>query len=1163
MKKIFEHFLYSYLIIMSQLMVTFSSATAAENLPGVNSQWMEDNALDPDSIASLKYAIQLCKEKKIDQIQDAVEDKSQAGGLKVGSMVIPCAKLLEKEPELTKLVSNAEAINAGAADPDEASNNNDFTHCVYTDGEYKPMTENQFIEFQKLQGHVAEMGSEAQEAPSADGSPKKVCPAGAPFKCSLFEGLDSGCARKFLSGIWENIKSNAELAAELAKMVGSWAWDGLKAVGNFFSGLSRVENNVANKAHIASHVTKAEVDKEKAVRKEDPAKKNESPFAWVKRKLGELVDHIWDSSVELYACLEKDPVTNQCLAVPKNKECTPCNHYVNVFCGMGGYIAGEVLSTLLLGGALRAAGMIAKAVKGSRLAKPLVAIGSKGGSLLGKTGKMISKTKSYRIGKVYIKKGLKQAGKYLDKAKVAGGKSLGKVTAKLGSIAGVKILGRTAYFVIVLPLKKYFQALNMAFEIGLKGTAKARAGWAATKAAKAGNATKATEVATEVAKDGTEVAARDGATLSKIDNASAVKSTDKAPVSNGKTSSSTSSSGGGSVETPKRPIEGESPRSSVTSTNESKTVSTVEEKNGNLTGETTAPKTSTTEVAPKAESGSATISASESHGGGGAAPTGTKKGGSSGGGSFSNSSSDFGGAAGGNGPSSLGRSTQTSGTTTTKSEPLIGLNKDSELIQKYKAKNEYKDYFNDLVDPKDHGKIARKIEELEKKFGHDPDELFKQIHSYRNSLVNELSKYKNDLNYKKYFEIVTDTKDQELLAFKIRELENSFGLNNPGKILSGVEDYLKQDKFLPYKMEYTSKLKSKLKGQFDSTDSYKVLDVDRSMLSKEDLLAKKAKALNQLEDIPEMNLRNKWTSNVEKSFDKINQEQQFIAKAKENKTYEDIFARVPYEKEGKLAKTIEFLEAKHQGNPNAIMKELKEWSKRDQIVDEKIVNRMNHTRDYKPFRDATKGAKEKRMLAKHIDELETKFQGNRGKVIEELKKEQALKNYNAEKINPRVEFDQYYFNSIKNRPEFSEHFLLVKDGADQKKLASQIVELEKRFPNNPQMVKESLDKYMGRELGTVRLEKDSVAKAATAPKNSAASIFDDTIVIPAPEITRLKESEQFKKYFQSMARTPADEQDLAKVIKELERKHQGNAKLIQDDLTTLENKFMKDGCKVP
>lgn len=178
------------------------------------------------------------------------------------------------------------------------------------------------------------------------------------------DGGAGSCSEEFVRGIGYMLWDTISGIGQAVGYVGCKAWD---AVADRFSERNRcggdqaaaaeAEGNLDTRAAAASGVSNS-----------GWAQFVSDPFAFIRRFLGSMVDGIGDSIRSRFGCRDRDNIVAECNQSQAELafECTSCSQKLNMVCGTGGYIFGEVVATFFTGGAFQVAKRGAQAILATR-----------------------------------------------------------------------------------------------------------------------------------------------------------------------------------------------------------------------------------------------------------------------------------------------------------------------------------------------------------------------------------------------------------------------------------------------------------------------------------------------------------------------------------------------------------------------------------------------------------------------------------------------------------------------------------------------------------------------------------------------------------------------------------------------------------------------------
>ncbi|EQC44276.1 hypothetical protein [Bacteriovorax sp. Seq25_V] len=297
---------------------------------------------------------------------------------------------------------------------------------------------------------------------------------------------DSGCLGEIFYGIFKNLTSNIEGIWEITKWIGSSIWGSSDEEDEKVLTVNSIENATSETMIVAS----AQPDGffKKLMNSDDK-------FGVLKESLGNLWKGIGDlieqGTYENFGCAKWADEGNRynplgekpkCLEPVISFGCATCEQKMNMICGVGGFLGGEVIMALLTGGAANYIGKAGKAIGLNKVltggAKAGAAasrwLGTKIGDLvtvgrIGRTGATIlrnGKTVVIKLGNGFKEISPDKLNSILGKTVDIGGKS----AAAVGK--GVAAVGKGAYKIVdtvTTPVQWYLRKLDEAFVRGYAG----------------------------------------------------------------------------------------------------------------------------------------------------------------------------------------------------------------------------------------------------------------------------------------------------------------------------------------------------------------------------------------------------------------------------------------------------------------------------------------------------------------------------------------------------------------------------------------------------------------------------------------------------------------------------------------------------------------------
>ncbi|MFX3675724.1 MAG: hypothetical protein ACN6I6_01680 [bacterium] len=296
---------------------------------------------------------------------------------------------------------------------------------------------------------------------------------------------ENACLTQVVWGAVQNVVSNVQGIYELAKMAGRAVVSGVKSAGRAISrGWNRLwGNDTVEDATADQHGALSQVG--------NGVSEDELPEATgsvISRLIDGVMESVKEGTLDQFSCSKwaggvsgmgglgglANRVTSsvgvggaRCIEAAPSFECASAKQKVQMFCGVAGFIGGEIVTTLLTGGAVRAASIAGKAgarvlSNGGRIAQATltVARGSMGltRGIISGVGKGVSwvATKSTSgAGGIALKLGNKMLP--IDRAM--------QMTMVQSAAAAAKTGVRAATF----PIRKYVNLLDEAYTLGRYG----------------------------------------------------------------------------------------------------------------------------------------------------------------------------------------------------------------------------------------------------------------------------------------------------------------------------------------------------------------------------------------------------------------------------------------------------------------------------------------------------------------------------------------------------------------------------------------------------------------------------------------------------------------------------------------------------------------------
>ncbi len=335
---------------------------------------------------------------------------------------------------------------------------------------------------------------------------------------------ENSCLTQVLWGAIQNVFTNIQGLYDLGKMAVQGVVNGAKYVGRKISdgwnrlwGNDQVEDASADQLAAAARL-------QNEIRTNEEAQK--ATGNWAQRLVSGLMSSIGEGMRDQFSCSKWESGVSQgalmsglgaglvnrigsgtglssarCVEASPSWECASAKQKVQMVCGIAGFVGGEIVTTLLTGGAVRALSAGGKAIasaagNGSRVAKAALAVGRGTAGLargvLNKTGKGISvvATRATNGAKSLGGMGLKVADKVLPMNQSIQLMYMRSYLQKSGPvISGAK----KAAGAVAWPVKKYFNTLDRAYMLGRYGQDGSFALRNLSKATKADEITEALE----------------------------------------------------------------------------------------------------------------------------------------------------------------------------------------------------------------------------------------------------------------------------------------------------------------------------------------------------------------------------------------------------------------------------------------------------------------------------------------------------------------------------------------------------------------------------------------------------------------------------------------------------------------------------------------------
>lgn len=309
----------------------------------------------------------------------------------------------------------------------------------------------------------------------------------------------NSCLTQVMWGAIQNVFTNIQGLYDLGKLALQGIADGARYVGskirdgwNWLVGNDRANDAAADQAAIAARL-------ENDIENNEEAQK--ATGNWAKRLVDGLLEAAGEGMRDQFSCSKWEGgvsgagaigglynrlnsqvgASARCLEAAPSWECASAKQKVQMVCGIAGFIGGEVVTTLLTGGAVRGLSLAGRAIsnsasRGSQIARATVAVG-RGASgfargVLAKTGKGISVVATSAANMTRMSGGL--ALKFGDRIMPMGAqlqlrymqqqlKRTGPILSASASVAS------KAGSVVTWPVRKYFNALERAYMLGRYG----------------------------------------------------------------------------------------------------------------------------------------------------------------------------------------------------------------------------------------------------------------------------------------------------------------------------------------------------------------------------------------------------------------------------------------------------------------------------------------------------------------------------------------------------------------------------------------------------------------------------------------------------------------------------------------------------------------------
>ncbi len=310
---------------------------------------------------------------------------------------------------------------------------------------------------------------------------------------------ENACLTQVVWGAVQNVVSNVQGIYELAKMAGRAVVDGAKYVGDqvvkgarsagraISRGWNRLwGNDVVEDASADQHNVLAQVPNEV-----DEEELPEATGSVISRLIDGVMESVKEGTLDQFSCSKwaggvsgmgglgglANRVTSsvgvggaRCIEAAPSFECASAKQKVQMFCGVAGFIGGEIVTTLLTGGAVRAASIAGKAgarvlANGGRVARATLAVGR---GAMGLTRGVIS--------------GVGTGVSWVATSSAKAGGAAGGIALKLGNkmlpidramqmtmVQSAAAAAKTGVRAATFPVRKYINLLDEAYTLGRYG----------------------------------------------------------------------------------------------------------------------------------------------------------------------------------------------------------------------------------------------------------------------------------------------------------------------------------------------------------------------------------------------------------------------------------------------------------------------------------------------------------------------------------------------------------------------------------------------------------------------------------------------------------------------------------------------------------------------
>tara|TARA_R110000868_G_scaffold90968_7_gene252145 strand:+ start:2049 stop:5897 length:3849 start_codon:yes stop_codon:yes gene_type:complete len=310
---------------------------------------------------------------------------------------------------------------------------------------------------------------------------------------------ENACLTQVVWGAVQNVVSNVQGIYELAKMAGRAVVNGAKYVGNqvvkgaqsagraIARGWNRLwGNDVVEDATADQHNVLAQVPNEV-----DEEELPEATGNVISRLIDGVMNSVKEGTLDQFSCSKweggvsgmgglgglANRVTSsvgvggaRCVEAAPSFECASAKQKVQMFCGVAGFIGGEIVTTLLTGGTVRAASIAGKAgarvlSNGGRVARATLAVGR---GAMGLTRGVIS--------------GVGTGVSWVATTAAKGGRATGGIALKLGNkmlpidkamqmtmVQSAAAAAKAGVRAATFPVRKYINLLDEAYTLGRYG----------------------------------------------------------------------------------------------------------------------------------------------------------------------------------------------------------------------------------------------------------------------------------------------------------------------------------------------------------------------------------------------------------------------------------------------------------------------------------------------------------------------------------------------------------------------------------------------------------------------------------------------------------------------------------------------------------------------